>query len=73
VFWRDAIPWVLVRLHDGVMQSLPWAWTDLPLAPAEHETQTDERVTVLLSAPALRDLVRSLRALRERDHVGSSR
>jgi len=56
-----------------VMQSLPWAWTDLPLAPAEHDTQTDERVTVLLSAPALRDLVRRLRALRERDHVGSSR
>ena len=73
VFWRDDNPWVLVRLRDGVMQSLPWTWTDLPMAPAQQEPQTDERVTVLVSPTALRELVRRVRALREQDDVVSSR
>src|SRR5712691_9468049 len=64
---------VLVRLRDGVMQSLPWAWTDLPMAAAQPEAQTDDRVTVLLSPRALRELVRRVRELRERDHGASSR
>ena len=73
VFWRDDNPWVLVRLRDGVMQSLPWAWTDLPMTPAQQEPQTDDRATVLLSPTALRDLVRRVRELRERDDAVSSR
>jgi hypothetical protein len=73
VFWRDDLPWVLVRLRDGVMQSLPWAWTDLPLAPAEQVPQTDDIATVLLSPMALRDVVRHVRELRERHHAGSAR
>src|SRR4029453_17779135 len=73
VFWRDDIPWVLVRLRDGVMQSLPWAWTNLPVAPAQHEPQIEERATVLLSPMALRVLVRPLRQLRERDNAGCTR
>jgi len=73
VFWRDGRPWVLVRLRDGVVQSVPWAWTDLPMARAQQEPQTDDQVTVLLSPTALRELVRRVRELRERDHVVSSR
>jgi hypothetical protein len=73
VFWRDDIPWVLVRLRDGVMQSLPWAWTNLPVASAQHEPQIEERATVLLSPMALRELVRRVRELRERDHAGCTR
>ena len=73
VFWRGEIPWVLVRLRDGVMQSLPWVWTDLPVAPAPQEPQTDDGATVLLAPVALRELVRRVRQLRERDDAGSSR
>jgi hypothetical protein len=43
------------------------------MAPAQHEAQTDDRVTVLLSPTALRELVRRVRELRERDHGVSSR
>ena len=63
VFWRDDTPWVLVRLQDGVMQSLPWAWTDLPVADEAREMPVVERETVLLSPTALRDLVRVVRGL----------
>ena len=73
VFWRDDIPWVLVRSRDGVMQSLPWAWTNLPVAPAQQEPQIEECATVLLSPMALRELVRRVRELRERDHAGRTR
>ena len=73
VFWRDDVPWVLVRLHNGVMQSLPWAWTNLTVPPAAEATDLDESATVLLSPHALRDLVRGLRTLRERDDAGFSR
>ena len=74
VFWRADVPWVLVRLHDGVMLSLPWAWTDLPVSDGEREIPVEESATVLLSPTALRDLVRALRELRERcRHAGGSR
>ena len=73
VFWRADVPWVLVRLHDGVMQSLPWAWTDLPVSDGAQETPVQESATVLLSPIALRDLVRALREPRERHrHAGGS-
>src|SRR5262249_2197510 len=73
VFWRDGSPWLLVRLRDGVMQSMPWAWTDLPIAPAQQQAQSDDRVPVVLSPTALGALVHHVRELRERDHVVSSR
>jgi hypothetical protein len=66
VFWRADVPWVLVRLPDGVMQSVPWAWTDLPVFDGQADAPVDESDTMLLSPIALRDLVRVLRELRER-------
>jgi hypothetical protein len=50
------------------MVSVPWDWTDLPIAPSEQEPETEERATVLLSPMALGELVRRVRELRERDH-----
>ena len=73
VFWRHDVPWVLVRLQDGVMRSLPWAWTDLPVTEAAHEALADANTAVLLAPIALRDLVRGVRALRERSQAGASR
>jgi len=64
---------VLVRLGDGVLQVLPWAWTNLPVAPAQQEPQIEESATVLLSPMALRELVRRVRELQERDHAGCTR
>ena len=61
VFWRHDMPWVLVRLHDGVMLSLPWSWTDLPVLHADEECRVDEAVITLLSPTALRYLVRFVR------------
>jgi hypothetical protein len=55
------------------MQSLPWAWTNLPVTPKDHKPQNDTNAPVLLSPTALRDLVRHVRDLSERDRVGSSR
>jgi IS605 OrfB family transposase len=31
VFWRPE-PWVLVRLRSGVLQALPWSWTNLRIS-----------------------------------------
>ena len=73
VFWRNDFPWVLVRLDNTVLVSVPWPWTNLPVPPAEEEHQTDDSATVLLSSMALCELVRRVRELRERDNVGSSR
>ena len=58
VFWRHDVPWVLVRLHDGVMLSVPWSWTDLPVVHADDERRGDEAFITLLSPTALRDLIR---------------
>jgi len=63
---------VLVRLDSGVMLSVPWAWTNLPVPPAEEQHQRDDSATVLLSPMALRELVRRVRDLRERDNADSS-
>jgi hypothetical protein len=52
---------VLVRLHDGVMRSVPWSWTDLPVLHADDERRVDEAFITLLSPTALRDLVRVVR------------
>ena len=52
---------MLVRLHDGVMRSLPWSWTDLPVLQVDDERGVDEVFVTLLSPIALRDLVRFVR------------
>ena len=61
VFWRERIPWVLVRLRLGGMIAVRWDWTDLPVPNLEPGPSPNERPTVLLSPNALRDLVRCLR------------
>jgi hypothetical protein len=50
------------------MLSVPWDWTDLPIAPSQQAPETDENATVLLLPMALRALMRRVRELRERDH-----
>jgi hypothetical protein len=65
VFWRDDAPWVLVRLHDGVMLSVRWSWTDLPVPPADDDQRVDEASITLLAPTALRDLVRFVRGQRQ--------
>jgi hypothetical protein len=57
VFWRQLTPWVLLRLNSGCMLSIPWGWTNL-LRPAIDDSASNDRSAVLLSAPALRDLLR---------------
>jgi hypothetical protein len=52
---------VLVRLADGVMLSVPWRWTDLPVLQADDEPRVDEASSALLSPTALRDLLRFVR------------
>ena len=72
VFWRDDAPWVLVRLHDGVMLSVRWSWTDLPVPAANDDLCVDEGSITLLSPTALRDLVRFVRGQRTRRQDESS-
>jgi len=62
VFWRQRIPWVLVRLRNGETLSLPWKWTNLPQSLNSPECEADEptRPVPILSAGALHDLVRFL-------------
>jgi hypothetical protein len=67
VFWRDDAPWVLVRLHDGVMLSLPWRWTDLPVPHADDEPPVNDVAITVLSPTALRDLVRFVRGHGQRE------
>jgi hypothetical protein len=64
VFWRDAAPWVLVRLLDGVMLSVPWSWTDLPVPQADDDQRVNEDSITVLAPTALRDLVRFVRGPR---------
>jgi hypothetical protein len=61
------VPWVLVRLHDGVMLSMPWSWTDLPVVHADDERRLDEACITRLSPTALRDLVRVVRGHGQRE------
>jgi hypothetical protein len=58
---------VLVRLHDGVMLSVPWSWTDLPAVHADDERRLDEACITRLSPTALRDLVRFVRGHGQRE------
>ena len=69
VFWRDHAPWVLVRLADGVMLSVPWRWTDLPVFEVDDASRVDNESIALLSPTALRDLVRFVRGQGQRAHA----
>ena len=60
VFWRERIPWVLVRFRIGGMRAVPWDWTDLPIPQAELISSSPDPSAVFLSPSALRDLVRFL-------------
>jgi hypothetical protein len=60
VFWRERMPFVLVRLRIGGMRAVPWNWTDLPGLPMEQNPSSDGRLTALLSPTGLRDLVHFL-------------
>src|SRR5882724_5341089 len=68
VFWRQRIPWVLVRLRNGETLSLPWKWTNLPQSLSSRECEADEptRPVPILSAGALHDLVCFLHRRRNR-------
>jgi hypothetical protein len=58
VFWRQRVPWVLVRLRLGGIVVLPWASTDLLAPHLETDPRIDEAAAALLSPIALRDLAR---------------
>lgn len=58
VFWRQQVPWVLVRLRLGGIVALPWASTDLLVPHLETDFRVDEAAAALLSPIALRDLGR---------------
>ena len=60
VFWRQRVPWVVVRLRLGGIVALPWASTDLLVPQLEIDARTEEAATALLSPIALRDLARFL-------------
>ena len=57
VFWRERMPFVVVRLRTGGLRAVPWNWTDLPVPRAEPDPPSDGRLTALLCPTALRDLV----------------
>ena len=66
VFWRQRVPWVVVRLRLGGIVALPWASTDLLDPPLEIDPRADEAATALLSPIALRDLARFIQHRRPR-------
>lgn len=58
VFWRQQVPWVVVRLRLGGIVTVPWAATDLSAPQLEAGPRADKAATVLLAPIALRDLAR---------------
>ena len=50
VFWRQDVPWVVLRCQNGQLHSLPWQWTDLPL-PLAPPMVTHARPSPILLAP----------------------
>jgi hypothetical protein len=61
VFWRDGLPWVLLRCASGIMVAIPWSWTTLPRPWSSHPAAPDDPAPPLLSPAALLDLVRFVR------------
>ena len=66
VFWRQRVPWVLVRLRLGGIVALPWASADLLTPHLETDPRVDEAAATLLSPIALRDLARFIQHYRLR-------
>jgi len=67
VFWRQRIPWILIRLRLGGIVALPWASTDLLAPQLELNSRADQAGTALLLSPiALRDLARFIQHGRPR-------
>jgi hypothetical protein len=60
VFWREQAPWVLLRSRRGLLLSVPWAATDLPVPPTPGPCVLQEEPAVLLTPEALIALVRFL-------------
>ena len=60
VFWRERIPWVLVRLRIGGVIAVRWDCTDLPVPQLEERPSPNLVIPVLLCPRALLDIVRFL-------------
>ena len=60
VFWRQLLPWVLVRLNSARTVAIPWCWTNLPKAQ-NGDPPSSASSAVLLSVSALEDLFRFVR------------
>src|SRR5712691_359927 len=50
VFWRQDAPWVVLRCQNGLLLSLPWHWTDLPM-PLAPPSGVHARSHPVLLAP----------------------
>src|SRR5262249_20936287 len=58
VFWRANVPWVLMRSTRGIMLSIPWSVTNLPLPVPTDGSRPKEHDVALLSPDALVALAR---------------
>ena len=61
VFWRQEAPWVVLRCQNGLLLSLPWHWTDLPLPLPPPSGALERSCPVLLAPQTLVELVRFVR------------
>jgi len=61
VFWHQGEPWVALRCHNGLLLSLPWRWTDLPIPPAPSSNLNEPSSLALLSPQSLISLVQFVR------------
>jgi hypothetical protein len=68
VFWRQEVPWVVLRCHNGLLLSVAWHWTDLPIPPAPSSSPKGQPFLALLAPQSLVELVRFVRY-----HAGTSR
>jgi hypothetical protein len=61
VFWRQEEPWVVLRCQNGLLLSLPWHWTDLPIPLAPLPGPPAQPYLALLTPQALVELVQFVR------------
>lgn len=61
VFWRQQAPWVVLRCQNGLLLSLPWHWTDLPIPLTPPSGPTEQPYLALLAPQALVELVQFVR------------
>ena len=66
VFWRKADPWVVLRCQNGLLLSLPWCWTDLPIPLSPPVSALEQTCPVLLAPQTLVELVRWVRYYAEK-------